>query len=97
LEQGGRLNRALEFLPDDEALLERKAAGRGLTRPELSVLISYTKGQLKNDLLDPSVVEDPLLSRALFAAFPAELCRRYPEAIRQHRLRREIIATQVAN
>jgi glutamate dehydrogenase len=97
LEQSGRLNRALEFLPDDETLLERKAAGRGLTRPELSVLVSYTKEQLKRDLLDPLVVDDPLLARSLYGAFPPALCQRYPAAIEQHRLRREIIATQVAN
>jgi glutamate dehydrogenase len=97
LEQGGYLNRALEFLPDDETLLERRALGLGLTRPELALLISYIKGRLKSELVDPLVHDDPLLGAALYQAFPAELAQRHPLVIEQHRLRPQIIATQVAN
>jgi len=96
MESGGRLNRALEYIPDDDVLSERKVTGRGLTRPELSVLISYAKTQLKTDLV-ASIPDDPLLARALYSAFPAVLSQQYPEAVDRHRLRREIIATQIAN
>src|SRR6185436_15706477 len=94
-------NRALEFMPDDETLVERKAAGKGLTRPELSVLISYTKAQLKSELAaalpDDLLRKEPLMSQALYDAFPPLLRERFPQAIEHHRLRREIIATQIAN
>ncbi|HSB97183.1 MAG TPA: NAD-glutamate dehydrogenase domain-containing protein, partial [Spongiibacteraceae bacterium] len=97
MESSGRLQRALEFIPDDETLLERKADGRGLTRPELAVLISYTKAQLKADLVVPAIADDPLLSQALYRAFPEQLCTSYRAVLDQHRLRAPIIGTQIAN
>lgn len=96
MESSGRLNRALEFIPSDDALIERKAADKGLTRPELAVLMSYTKAQLKTELVADAIADDPLLSQALYRAFPQQLAANYGEAIAHHRLRREIIATQVA-
>ena len=59
-EQQGKLNRALEFLPADEQLAERRSSGRGLTRPELAVLIAYTKADLKEQLNQAELVSDPL-------------------------------------
>ncbi len=97
MEVHGYLHRALEFIPSDEALIERKATGKGLTRPELSVLMSYTKAQLKAELAVDAIADDPLLAGALYSAFPAHLCERYRAVIERHRLRKEIIATQVAN
>jgi len=97
MENRGTLNRALEFLPDDESLVQRKSAGKALTRPELSLLMSYTKALLKTELAVEAVANDPLLSRALFGAFPTLLCEHYRAAIESHRLRQQIIATQVAN
>ncbi|MDB6060427.1 MAG: NAD-glutamate dehydrogenase [Verrucomicrobiaceae bacterium] len=97
MEGRGYLNRAIEFIPSDDALIERKIGGKGLTRPELSVLISYTKGQLKSSLAVNTIADDPLLAESLFSAFPVQLRERYPAAIEHHRLRREIIATQIAN
>ena len=97
LEKRGRLARALEYIPDDETLDERKAQGRGLTRPELSVLISYVKGELKEELVASGVPDDPAIVRALETAFPEILCQRFRTQVYQHRLRREIVATQVAN
>lgn len=47
----GKLDRALEYIPDDETLLEREKHGQGLTRPELSVLIAYSKWCLKSNWL----------------------------------------------
>jgi glutamate dehydrogenase len=97
LSQAGHLDRALEFIPDDEELGRRMVAGEGLARPELAVLLSTTKVLLKRQLLESSLPEDPALAAELPRAFPALLARRFPRAMAGHKLRREIIATQVAN
>lgn len=97
LEQSGKLNRQLEGLPTDDELLQRKQAGLGLTRPELSVLISYIKAELKEQLNDDSIANDPYCAQLLFGAFPAALAKDFAEPLMHHRLRREIIATQLAN
>lgn len=97
LEAAGKLDRALEFLPSDEELNERAANGQGLTRPELSVLISYSKIDLKEALLKSQVPDDAYLLRDMETAFPALLVQKYGAAMRQHRLKREIVSTQIAN
>jgi glutamate dehydrogenase len=96
-EAAGKLDRALEGLPDDESLAERKREHEGLTRPELSVLLAYTKIDLYRELLDSGVPEDPYLSAELQAYFPKPLQERFAEQMREHPLRREITATQVVN
>jgi glutamate dehydrogenase len=97
LEQAGRLDRGVEYLPDDAALTERARRGEALTRPELAVLLAYAKLALHDELLDSRVPDDPYLSKELERYFPMELRERLPDAIASHRLRREIIATQLAN
>jgi glutamate dehydrogenase len=97
LEQEGRLDRPLEFLPDKAALADRAKTGQALTRPELSVLLAYAKLALNDALLASDVPDDPYLARELERYFPAPLRERFPDAIAGHRLRREIIATQLAN
>jgi glutamate dehydrogenase len=97
LEDEGLLDRALEFLPDDVELVERRNRGEGLYRPELAVLLSYSKIRLYQQLLDSNVPEDPFLSAELARYFPEPLRERFPELIEAHRLRREIVATQVTN
>ncbi|KZX58779.1 NAD-glutamate dehydrogenase [Halioglobus sp. HI00S01] len=97
MEEMGRLDRALEFLPSAEDMLERRSRGQPLTRPELSVLISYSKGVLKEELIASDLGRDPYLANAVVTAFPAQLVDAYPEDIRTHRLHREIMCTQVAN
>ncbi|MGH8295791.1 MAG: NAD-glutamate dehydrogenase, partial [Steroidobacteraceae bacterium] len=97
LERSGELNRALEFLPADDELAERRKAGAGLTRPELAILLAYSKIWLNNHLLDSDVPEDPYLSSELERYFPAPVRRRFARAISRHRLRREIIATATTN
>jgi glutamate dehydrogenase len=97
LERSGGLNRALEFLPSDEEIGERRKRGEGLTRPELSILLSYSKIWLNSHLLDSDVPEDPYLSSELERYFPAPVRARFARAIEQHRLRRQIIATATAN
>ena len=97
LERSGELNRALEFLPADDEIAERRKSGLGLTRPELSVLLAYSKIWLNNHLLASDVPEDPYLSSELARYFPAPVQERFGRAIKQHRLRREIIATATTN
>ncbi|KMO37725.1 NAD-glutamate dehydrogenase [Methylobacterium variabile] len=97
LEAEGRLDRGVEFLPADAALAERAQGGEGLTRPELAVLLAYAKLSLKDALLDSAVPDDPYLARELERSFPPVLVARYPDAVQGHRLRREIIATSLAN
>lgn len=97
LEAAGKLDRGLEFLPSDEELNERIAGGHGLTRPELSVLISYSKIDLKESLLKSLVPDDDYLAQEMETAFPARLADTFGDAMRRHRLKREIISTQIAN
>ena len=97
LEGSGRLDRGLEFLPDDSTLAARAKAGEGLTRPELSVLLAYAKLALYDELLASAVPDDPYLGKELDRYFPPALRERFPDAIARHRLRREIISTQLAN
>ncbi len=97
LEREGRLDRRIEFLPDDEALAERMARGLGLTRPEISVLLAYAKMELYDSLLASNLPDDPDVGEVLQRYFPAQLRERYPDRIAEHRLRREIVATLVTN
>ncbi|RFB75007.1 NAD-glutamate dehydrogenase [Methylovirgula sp. 4M-Z18] len=97
LEKEGRLDRAVEFLPGDTAIETRARSGQGLTRPELAVLLAYAKLALYDKLLESSVPDDPYLATELTHYFPQALTQLYPDAIASHRLRREIVATQLAN
>jgi len=97
LERAGQLDRKIETLPDDEALAERQSAGTGLTRPELAVLLAYSKISLYGSILESSLLDDPLLSKDLILYFPGPLRESFREALEHHRLRREIIATYITN
>ena len=97
LEKIGRLNRAIEHLPGDDELAERKAHGIGLTRPELAVLLAYGKMWLSDELMQSDLPEDPWVAQALQRYFPAPLRDRFAGCIARHPLRREIIATHVLN
>ena len=98
LERGPlKLDRSIEFLPDDEGLAERAAAGSSLSRPEIAILLAYAKMALYDELLPSSLPDDPLLLDDLKHYFPDVLSKSYPEAVARHRLRREIVATYVTN
>ncbi len=97
LERAGRLNRAIEFLPPDKEIAERRAARTGLTTPERAVLLAYAKMQVYADLLASDLPEDPTFATALERYFPKPLHKRYARQIHAHPLRREIIATHVTN
>ena len=97
LEAGGHLDRKTEGLADSDVLARRAADGRGLTRPELAVLLSSAKLVLQDALENSAVVDDPGLADELLAAFPAPMRETFAQDILDHRLRREIIATKLAN
>jgi glutamate dehydrogenase len=97
LEKGGHLVRSLERLPDADALMERDAAGLALTRPELAVLLAYTKITCTQELVGSDVPDDPFAHAALVDYFPTALRDRFAASMAEHPLRREIIATQLAN
>jgi glutamate dehydrogenase len=97
LERSGRLDRALEFLPDDETLAARSAQGRGLVRPELAVLLAYAKMTLYQELLASNVPDAPELAQELLSYFPEAVRHRLAAQIATHPLHREIIATVVTN
>ncbi|WP_181701255.1 NAD-glutamate dehydrogenase [Chthonobacter albigriseus] len=97
LEGRRRLDRVVETLPDDAALARREKAAQPLTRSEIGVLMAYAKIVLYDDLLESTLPDDAALEADLLAYFPAEMQASFPDDIRAHRLRREIIATVLAN
>lgn len=97
MERIGKLDRAIEFLPDEKMLAERKLSGKGLARPELAVLLCYSKNYLKEQILASRVPEDEYLLHYLVAYFPKPLQERFTAVMPSHPLRREIIATTISN
>ena len=97
LEKMGKLDRELEFLPSDEEIAERQVQGKGFTRPELSVLVAYGKMILKEQFAIDEIDSNPYYTPLLIESFPTQLREKYAEQIQQHPLRKEIIATKLAN
>ncbi|MGH3471968.1 MAG: NAD-glutamate dehydrogenase [Nocardioidaceae bacterium] len=97
LEKKGLLDREIEFLPSDKQFDARRAAGQGLTSPELSVLLAYTKIVLAAELVHTDLPDDPFLRGELIRYFPTEVRQGYRAQMQAHPLRREIIVTQVVN
>ncbi|UBU14768.1 NAD-glutamate dehydrogenase [Nonomuraea gerenzanensis] len=97
LERDGLVNRELEFLPSDKTLAERRQARLGLTAPEFSVLLAYTKLVADAELLASDLPDDPYLASWLVSYFPSALPERFRTYMDEHPLRREIITTCVVN
>ncbi|MEW1722665.1 NAD-glutamate dehydrogenase [Streptomyces sp. NPDC093109] len=97
LVRDGHLNRPLEFLPSDRQIRELLAAGKGLSQPELAVLLAYTKITAADELIHTGLPDDPYLRKLLHAYFPRQLRERFAEQIDGHALRREIITTVLVN
>lgn len=97
LEDNGKINRALEFLPPEKVFVDRKSADLGLTKPELAVLISYAKIVIEDALRHSDIVYDPVIQRSAIDAFPTPLRHKYENEIKMHRLYPEITATQISN
>ncbi|MGH8497039.1 MAG: NAD-glutamate dehydrogenase [Gammaproteobacteria bacterium] len=97
LQHSGVLDRALEFLPSDEDIADRRKLDKGFTRPEIAIIVSYSKIALYSRLIDSDVPEDGYLLNELHSYFPAPMRRRYKDLMNRHRLSREIVATLVTN
>ena len=97
LEKTGRLNRAVEYLPTDEEMSARKARKHGLTSPERAVLLAYSKMELFDELLKSDLIDDKYVADALITYFPTPLQQKYTGVMQKHPLKREIIATVIAN
>jgi glutamate dehydrogenase len=97
LEASGRLDRKVEGLDSSEEFVRRSQEGRGLTRPELAVVLSISKLVLQDAAEELRLAEDGLVEPQLFEAFPKPMRKAHADAIRAHRLRNEIVATKVAN
>ncbi len=97
LERTDFLNRTLEYLPTDKEITHRRAENIGFTRPELAVLLAYSKINLKTMLAKADLLDHPECLPYLRAAFPKQISEKFPAQLQEHRLRREIIATQLAN
>lgn len=91
------IDREIEALPDDEVLLERSKRKQGLLRPELAILLACTKMVVSQAVVGSKLVEDPALEAILINYFPEKLQKDFRDEILNHPLRKEIIATQVAN
>lgn len=97
LEKADRLNRAIEYLPSNEEIADRRGKGLGLTAPERAVLLAYSKIWLYDELLASTLPDDPWVSTALGRYFPALLQDKFSGYMQRHPLKREIIATHVTN
>jgi len=97
LEASGRIDRSVDGIESNANLLRRAQEGRGLTRPELAVILSHGKLAMQAAIEASNVASDPLLRPILHAAFPPAMQARFGQAIDDHRLRPEIIATKMAN
>jgi glutamate dehydrogenase len=97
LEARGRLDRALEALPDRREVAGRIERGEGLSGPELAVLLAYTKIVLADDLIATDIADDPFLRGDLYAYFPSRMRQDHRAAMEAHPLRREIVVTQLVN
>lgn len=97
LEEAGKLDRQLEFLPADDEIADRQKKGEFLTQPELSVLTSYVKGDLKQTLSVSPMLDEPYLAQESLVAFPDRLVKKYSKQLHAHQLHRELAATQIAS
>ena len=97
LEREKGLNRVIEGLPDEEKIENRLRAGKGLTRPELAILVSYAKIAFTQDLMASDIPESADMEDWIINYFPDDLRTKYEKEIKRHRLAREIVATSMAN
>ena len=97
LEKNGALDRGVEFLPADDALKVLQREGRGLTRPDLSVLLAYAKLDLDHAINQSELPDDPYFDTLLTDYFPPLAAERFASELKRHRLAREIVATELSN
>ena len=97
IERSNLLNRAVEFLPSHKDIEKRMVAKTGLTRPELCVLLAYSKMDIYNHLVTSNLIKDKYFDADLIAYFPSTMQQKFGDELLTHQLRNEIIATQITN
>ena len=97
LERHHLLDRRLEFLPSAERMADRAAAGQGMARPELCVLLAYAKRLLRDQILESELPDDPYLQTTLLEYFPRTIVERFEQYVQRHPLRRELLVTMITN
>lgn len=97
LEKAGKLDRNLEYLPDEKVLVERKQIGKGLVTPSIAVMVCYSKIILKEQILNSDVPEESYMNQILISSFPKPLQEKFSKQMQDHPLKREIIATKLSN
>ncbi len=97
LEKTGLLNRKIEFLPSKKEIDKRQTDRVGMTRPELCVMLAYSKMDIYNALLTSDLIKDKYFESELLSYFPKLLQKKFSDEIIGHQLRNEIIATQITN
>jgi glutamate dehydrogenase len=97
LERKMQLDREVEYLPSDKVLQARALSGKSITAPEFAVIMAYTKTMIKQQILKSNLPDDPHFAFFLLWEFPTVLRERYSELMQSHKLKREIIATQITN
>ena len=97
LEKSGLLNRKIEFLPSSKEIEKRQREGLSLTRPELCVMLAYSKMEIYNQILISDLVNDPYFTQDLLSYFPRLMQEKFSDEIINHQLRKEIITTQITN
>ncbi|MGC0362044.1 glutamate dehydrogenase [Rhodococcus sp. 27YEA15] len=97
LVSAGAMKRIEEFLPDSKALALRARAGQGLLRPELAVLVAQSKNILTAELRASVVPDNQIFADRLPKYFPAPVVAAAPDAVRSHRLGRDIVITSMVD
>ncbi|OFW79758.1 MAG: hypothetical protein A2887_03095 [Alphaproteobacteria bacterium RIFCSPLOWO2_01_FULL_40_26] len=97
LEKSKLLNRKIEFLPSRKEIDKRQIDKISLTRPELCVLLAYSKMDIYNQILNSNLIKDEYFEQELFSYFPQIMREKFADEIKNHQLRNEIIATQITN
>ena len=97
LERSGLLNRKIEFLPSRKEIEKRQGDKIGLTRPELCVMLAYSKMDIYNQILTSDLVKDKYFQHELLSYFPKIMQEKFADEINNHKLLNEIIATQITN
>ena len=96
-EANGKIDLEVEFLPGKSTLVKRRTIGQFLTRPELSVLFSYSKIIMREEILQGDFMNDEVMLDFVFKAFPAKMSKKYAESLKSHYLYKEIAATILCN
>lgn len=91
------IDRRREILPSDNELNDRQKNHQGMRRAEISVLMAKTKNHLKNILSESRLCTDDLFTKLIFSAFPSVLAEKYKKQILGHKLRTQLVATQLSN